>query len=161
MTQTPKGAPDPIRRVIDGLHANQTASQGGAAGPIFRAFSARRLGLPVPRPRKLSLGFLSRDAIDGRIGDQRDVALLVNVSADVAAGTKPLDTRDRLALTIARMDDEGSEGYSAQEPGQFFLHVAGGSAVILPARRDSSSRFPFMGLLWGGLFWATVFVVSS
>jgi hypothetical protein len=33
-----------------------------AAGPIFRAFSARRLGLPVPRPRKLSLGYSSVSA---------------------------------------------------------------------------------------------------
>jgi hypothetical protein len=47
-----EGAADAIGRMIDGLH-----SQDGAAGPIFRAFSARRLGLPVPRPRKLSLGY--------------------------------------------------------------------------------------------------------
>src|SRR5215469_11128922 len=30
---------------------------GHTAGLVFRAFSARRLGLPVPRPRKLSLGY--------------------------------------------------------------------------------------------------------
>ena len=56
-TQALKGATDAMERGIACQH--QTTSQGGAAGPICRAFSSRRLGLPVPRPR--SLGYhLSR-----------------------------------------------------------------------------------------------------
>jgi hypothetical protein len=45
-----------LLEVIDGLHAATNSLAGWYSLSIFRAISARRLGLPVPRPRKLSLG---------------------------------------------------------------------------------------------------------